>query len=130
MLFRSLSEDAFARYRAEYADFADDVRQAEAKAAIRLVGQILQAGEKDWRALAWWLERRFPEEWGRKKRTIPKDTNGGPIAVQEIPFDRTKLTDQEFADLKMLLAKIDERQEPQKIKRVPLLPNTENETQN
>src|SRR2546428_824250 len=115
-----LSEDAFARYRAEYADFADDVRQAEAKAAIRLVGQILEAGDKDWRALAWWLERRFPEEWRRKSRTIQTGVDGGPITMQELPFDLTKLTDQEFADLKMLLAKIDGRLEPQKLERVPL----------
>ena len=105
-----LSEDAFARYRAEYADFADDVRQAEAKAAIRLVGQILEAGDKDWRALAWWLERRFPEEWGRKSRTIQTGVDGGPIAVQDIPFDRTKLTDHEYTTLKDLMAKIDKRQ--------------------
>jgi hypothetical protein len=117
-----LSEDAFARYRAAYPDFADDVLQAEAKASIHCVEQILEAGEKHWRALAWWLERRFPEEWGRKSRTIQTGVDGGPIAVEEIPYDMSKLTDQENARLKELLAKIDKRQEPQKLKRIPLLP--------
>jgi hypothetical protein len=77
----------------ELSDFSDAIRQAEAEAAIRnitiiqkaaLGGELLEKStvtkpngtvvvtEKwtapDWRAAVWWLERKFPDEWGRKVR--------------------------------------------------------------
>jgi hypothetical protein len=107
--YAGISEDAFARYRAEYPDFADDVREAEAKAVIRAVGLILQAGDKDWRALAWWLERRYPEEWGRKNQTILTGKDVGPVQIEEVPYDMSKLTDQEWEVFKQLFEKIDQR---------------------
>jgi hypothetical protein len=119
--YAGLSEDAFARYCASNPDFTDDVGEAEAKAVIRHVGLILQAANKDWRAAAWWLERKFPDEWGRKNRTILTGADRGPIAVQEVHFDLSKLTDHEYQTLKELYAKIEVRQEPQKLERDPLL---------
>ena len=47
-----------------------EVRDAErtpvddARAEARMVVLILKAAEHDWRASAWWLERRWPERWG------------------------------------------------------------------
>jgi hypothetical protein len=121
------SEDAFARYCTAYPNFAEAVREAEATAEIRNVGKIQQASEKNWRAAAWWLERRHPQEWGRKNQTIQTGADGGQIAVQEIPFDLTKLTDHEYEVFKTLVAKIDTGPVAQKLKRVPLLLRVANE---
>jgi hypothetical protein len=42
---------------------------AEASAEVRAVVTIRQAiNSNDWRAAAWWLERRRHEDWGRRDR--------------------------------------------------------------
>jgi transposase len=41
-------------------------RHADATSEARLVVLILRAAEHDWRASAWWLERRWPERWGAR----------------------------------------------------------------
>lgn len=47
-----------------YRTFAVEVDEAQEAWAARAVRRIDQAGEKDYRALAWLLERRRPEEFG------------------------------------------------------------------
>jgi transposase len=37
---------------------------ADATSGARLVVLLLRAAQTDWRASAWWLERRYPERWG------------------------------------------------------------------
>jgi hypothetical protein len=39
---------------------------AEARAEIRAVAFINKAGQEDWKAAAWYLERKHPGRWGRK----------------------------------------------------------------
>ena len=46
-----------------YADFYRDVLEAERAAEIRALGVIQQAAQKDWKAAAWFLERKFPERY-------------------------------------------------------------------
>jgi len=53
------------RYRA----FRAGVEQAQAEAEVRDVTMIAKAGERDWRARAWSLERRHPERWARRAAT-------------------------------------------------------------
>jgi len=38
--------------------------EPDAISEARLALLILKASEHDWRASAWWLERRWPERWG------------------------------------------------------------------
>lgn len=38
-----------------------------ARLEARLAVLILKASEHDWRASAWWLERRWPERWGAER---------------------------------------------------------------
>jgi hypothetical protein len=40
-----------------------------ARLEARLAVLILKASEHDWRASAWWLERRYPEHWGAERMT-------------------------------------------------------------
>ena len=47
----------------EYHQFASDVGKAETTAEINMV-QILHNAD-DWRAAAWWLERRRPLDYGK-----------------------------------------------------------------
>jgi transposase-like protein len=41
-----------------------EVAKAEAECEARAVASIQVQGREDWRALAWYLERRFPLQWG------------------------------------------------------------------
>ncbi len=51
-----------------YRDFRDAATRARTQAELRMVGvvQAAAASGKDWRAAAWYLERRRPDEWGRR----------------------------------------------------------------
>lgn len=51
-----------------YAELARSVREAEAGTEEIHLGRILSAGVEDWRATAWWAERRFPDRWGDRVR--------------------------------------------------------------
>ncbi len=46
-----------------YTDFCQEVLAAEQAAEIRALGVIQQAAKRDWKAAAWFLERKFPERY-------------------------------------------------------------------
>ncbi len=46
-----------------YADFYRDVLEAERAAEVRALGVIQQAAQRDWKAAAWFLERKFPDRY-------------------------------------------------------------------
>lgn len=51
-----------------YTSFLAAVEKAEAAAVQASVGVVRHAARDTWQAAAWWLERRYPDEWGRKDR--------------------------------------------------------------
>jgi hypothetical protein len=51
--------------RAKYVKFSEAVRRANADAMLDLIAKVEAAGEKDWRASAWILERRFKSDFGQ-----------------------------------------------------------------
>lgn len=55
-----------------YREFADAIEKAEADAVAVSVALIRRAAQTQWQAAAWWLERRYSEEWGRKDRVDVK----------------------------------------------------------
>jgi hypothetical protein len=48
----------------------EDIKAAEAQAVEMRLKQITAAGEKQWQAHAWVLERRFPDQFGAERREI------------------------------------------------------------
>lgn len=54
--------------RGRFRDFSDALKKAEAQAVVTSVAIIRRAASESWQAAAWWLERRYPDEWGRKDR--------------------------------------------------------------
>ena len=62
-----------------YSEFCDTVSRAKADSALRLVSQITLQAPTDWRAAAFMLERRFPDDYGRRTEVTGKD--GGPVKV-------------------------------------------------
>ena len=60
-------------------EFFDAVERAKADSALRLVSQITLQAPTDWRAAAFMLERRFPDDYGRRAELTGKA--GGPVKV-------------------------------------------------
>lgn len=76
-----ISDDTLRRWMKSDDTLAHSVERAEATASQTAVESIHRASiDGDWRAAAWWLERRRPEEWG--KRTQIETPAGVSIRVQ------------------------------------------------
>lgn len=80
-----ISDDTLDEWKKKYSDFAESFRKAEGEAALKRLARIDKAGrEGDWRADAWWMERRYPDAYGKTVHNEISGPNGGPIAIKEI----------------------------------------------
>ncbi len=80
--------------------FRAAIKEAESKASSSMVGKIRKAANEQWQAAAWWLERRRPEDFGRKATQV---IEGGkkPITVD--------IKDMTSDDIKRRLAILEQR---------------------
>jgi len=74
-LYAGVSETTFYSWMARgregeplYSEFLEAVEKAEAQSVVRNVAIIQRAAEETWQAAAWWLERKRPDDWGRRQR--------------------------------------------------------------
>lgn len=65
-----------------YRQFYEAMEESRSIAETEAVKGILEAGKKQWQALAWFLERRYPERWGQKKRGDDSDDHN--IKLKEL----------------------------------------------
>ena len=71
------------------------VEKAEADAEVRFTAQVARAaGDDDWRAAAWWLERRRPKSYGRAQ-AIAAAAAAGAAAPAPAPHPLDDLTSDE-----------------------------------
>lgn len=66
-----------------YDAFVAEVEEALGAAETGFVVRVATAARdpRHWTAAAWWLERRFPDRWGRRDRVEHTGKDGGPIEV-------------------------------------------------
>jgi hypothetical protein len=58
----------------EYAEFLEALRIAEAEAVVSNVEVITTAAQRgDWRAAAWFLEHKYPNNWARLEKRAVED---------------------------------------------------------
>ena len=78
--FAGINESTLWRWMKSSATFASRIEKAEGDAEVRNVAIISRAAQEGtWQAAAWWLERRYPRDYGR---TIQEQVHSGTV-VQE-----------------------------------------------
>lgn len=80
-VFREWMAKGEASRRGPFVDFRRRVLEAERAAEIRAVGLVMKAAEEDPKHAEWWLERKFPERWGRRDKMEVSGSGGGPIQL-------------------------------------------------
>ena len=83
-----ISQDTFGRWRKQSADFAEEVKKAEAEAIARNVTLIQKAAGRSWQAAAWWLERRHPQDFARTERLHHAGAEGKEIKIKVVYEDQ------------------------------------------
>jgi len=80
------------RGKGEYSEFLEAVKKAEATAIAKNVTVIQLAARESWQAAAWWLERKYPRDWGRKEHMEPPTKTNAPVTDAKSKL-LTKLND-------------------------------------
>jgi transposase len=87
--FRKWMTRAKKASRGKYRALLADVKKAESLFIAKTTNEIHKAGMPDgerpgqWTALAWLLERRFPDEFGRRDRATVKVTGDGKAPTDD-----------------------------------------------
>lgn len=58
--------DTHYEWMKKHTDYAEEIKKAEALSELWHVDNIKKASARSWQASAWYLERRYPERWGRQ----------------------------------------------------------------
>lgn len=59
------------------------LKKAKAEQLASMIANIKQAGQKEWAAHAWYLERRYPEKFAKKTIVVePRKSDDGGILVE------------------------------------------------
>lgn len=78
----NMSEDALKAWRDNDADFTEAIKAAEGRAVAGRLLRIRLAEPDHWQAAAWWLERKYPQEFGKtvqEQQHTGKD--GAPLTI-------------------------------------------------
>lgn len=81
-MYGGITYETFTKWRADKPGFSDDIKAAESKAIAGRLARIRTAEADHWQAAAWWLERRYPNDFGKtvqEQQHTGKD--GGPLTV-------------------------------------------------
>lgn len=68
--------------KVQYRGVCDALAKARAEGETRLLARVIKAGEEDWRAAAWILERRHPDQYARVERRELTGPDGSPVQLQ------------------------------------------------
>lgn len=80
----------------KFVEFLDAIREAEEIAETEAIENIKTHFTSDWRSSAWFLERRYPDRWGRKLIGFASDDgtkdfhNAFANAIKEVEADEKK----------------------------------------
>ncbi|HEY0908428.1 MAG TPA: hypothetical protein VGE35_03720 [Candidatus Paceibacterota bacterium] len=61
-----ISEDTLSLWKRQNSEFSEQIRQKEIECKRKHIRNIEKASEKSWQASAWWLERKYKDEFALK----------------------------------------------------------------
>lgn len=73
-------------------EFVEAIKKAEAECKGRNIMIIQKAAMTTWQAAAWWLERKFPDEYALRQRHEITGKDGSPIQTSTVNL--SKLSDE------------------------------------
>lgn len=82
--YAGISHETYANWLDSKPEFFAAVKEAEGQAVVGWLAKIEKAAnDGNWQAAAWKLERRLPEDFGRKDRQSVELTgkDGGPVEI-------------------------------------------------
>lgn len=97
---------------APYVDLVDAVKKASAAGEMQAVSLIRNAFNRNWTAAMTFLERRFPDRWGRRDRHYNINADLTQAEVDKL-FDQ--LEPEELNEIERILAVADQRRADQSV---------------
>lgn len=92
LLCCDVSYDAFRRAKKDDPEFARGVKAASARGKAHHLKRVT-SGEAGWQSSAWFLERKYGEEFGQKQRLEHSGPKGGPVQITALEVVRPPATD-------------------------------------
>jgi hypothetical protein len=80
----NISESTYYRWYKENSDFRAAINKSHAEYEFKALSEIQEQGKKDWRAIAWVLERRHPESWSKNRTVKVQHSNTGHEVVLDM----------------------------------------------
>lgn len=77
-----ITESTFFDWLNRKPQFSEAIKSAEGRAVAGRLARIRKAEDDHWQSAAWWLERKYPQEFGKtveEKHFTGKD--GGPLEI-------------------------------------------------
>ena len=71
----------------KYREFMEAIKKAEHEAEVRMVAMWQKHMPENWQAIATFLERRYPDRWGRKRLDIEHSGEIGIKIVDDIDVE-------------------------------------------
>lgn len=79
-----IDETTLSRWKSENADFTNQIRQKEIENKLRNIEIIQEAAKTKWQAAAWFLERKYAQEFSLKIQG--ENVQEKPLAVSLVQF--------------------------------------------
>lgn len=78
-----LDRSTFRKWRKDDPTLIPLLKKAKAEQLASMIASIKKAGEREWSATAWYLERRYPEKFAKKTIVVePRKSDDGGILVE------------------------------------------------
>lgn len=93
--YAGISFETFSQWQKQHPEFFEQVKAAEGAGVISNLQVIKTASAENWTAAAWLLERRHPEDYGRRvndNRNTHSGPNGTPIQIQTYDYAAASAT--------------------------------------
>lgn len=82
----------------KFREFWESIKKAEAVAEAKRIKLITDAAEQNWQAAAWYLERRYPNKWGRQTRVEKQISNNTDDSIKNYKNALNEIAEEVWED--------------------------------